>query len=168
MLATIGYERASLADFIATLQLVGTEMLVDVRERAQSRRPGFSKSVLSQSLSEAGIGYVHLRQLGDPADGRAAARAGQMDLFRSIFSKVMGGVEASKALEQIEQLTSSSRICLMCFERDHNDCHRKIVAEALEKRLGVKAVHLGVKLGAANGIEERRVLHPYQGSAASI
>jgi uncharacterized protein (DUF488 family) len=168
MLATIGYERATLPDFIATLRLAGTDILVDIRERAQSRRPGFSKSVLSQALSEAGIGYVHFRELGDPADGRAAARSGNLDLFRSIFGNVMQTDAALNALLQIEQLTASSRVCLLCFERDHKECHRKIVAEALEGRLGVKALHLGVKLGAANVGGKRRVLHSDQGATASI
>lgn len=168
MLATIGYERATLPEFLATLRLANTYVLVDIRDRAQSRRPGFSKSALSQALSDVGIRYVHLRELGDPADGRAAARSGQIDLFRSIFAKVMASPAASEALGKIQQLTSSGSVCLMCFERDHKECHRKIVAEALEERLGVKATHLGVRLGAANGGGKRRVLHSDQSSAASV
>ncbi|MBN2974377.1 DUF488 domain-containing protein [Roseomonas aeriglobus] len=58
MLATIGYERSTLPDFIATLRLAGTTVLVDIRDRAQSRRPGFSKTSLSEALSEAGILYA--------------------------------------------------------------------------------------------------------------
>jgi uncharacterized protein (DUF488 family) len=166
MLATIGYERSTLADFIATLRLARTDVLVDIRERAQSRRPGFSKSALSQALSEAGIKYLHLRELGDPAEGRAAARSGQVELFRSIFGEVMKTDAAVEALGKIENLTLSGRVCLMCFERDHKECHRKIVADALETRLGVRAAHLGVKLGAADDSRKRRVLHSDQGSAA--
>ncbi len=168
MLATIGYERASLPDFIATLRLSGISVLVDIRERAQSRRQGFSKTALSHALSEAGIRYIHFRELGDPADGRAAARSGNLDLFRSIFGKVMQTDAALDALLKIEQLTASNHICLLCFERDHKECHRKIVAEALEERLGVKALHLGVKLGAANACSKRRMLHSDQSAAASI
>jgi uncharacterized protein (DUF488 family) len=73
-LFTIGYEGASLSDFIVTLQNSGVERLLDVREVAQSRRPGFSKTALSTALAEADIGYTHLRQLGDPKAGRDAAR----------------------------------------------------------------------------------------------
>lgn len=168
MLATIGYEKATLPDFIATLRLARTTLLIDIRERAQSRRAGFSKSTLSQALEQAGIGYLHLRELGDPAEGRAAARSGKMDVFKAIFDEVMAGPAASAALSDIEQLTSGNQVCLMCFERDHNGCHRKIVAEALERRLGVRARHLGVKLGAANGSDKRRVLHLDQGAAAPV
>ncbi|MBN2974376.1 DUF488 domain-containing protein [Roseomonas aeriglobus] len=105
---------------------------------------------------------MHLRQLGDPAEGRAAARSGQRQLFQEIFGEVMKTDAAADALDKIEQLTQSSSVCLMCFERDHHDCHRKIVAEALENRLGIKARHLGVSLGAANGGSKRRMLHSDQ------
>ncbi|WP_188053147.1 DUF488 family protein [Sphingosinithalassobacter sp. CS137] len=168
MLATIGYERSTLSDFIATLQLAGVELLVDVRERAQSRRPGFSKKSLAEALKSAGIEYLHLPQLGDPKSGREAARSGNMTLFLQIFNGVMKGTRAQEALGQLEKLAAEKHICLMCFERDQRECHRKIVAENLEIRLGVKATHWGVALGAGNGGADRRVLHIDQGAAASI
>ncbi|WP_443970127.1 DUF488 domain-containing protein [Sphingobium sp. CR28] len=129
MLATIGYERSTLPDFVATLMLAKIDTLIDVRERAQSRRPGFSKKALEQALLKAGIGYLHLPQLGDPKDGREAARAGNMQLFEEIFTAVINGEKAKEALNFLEELASEKDICLMCFERDQKQCHRKIVAE---------------------------------------
>lgn len=167
MLATIGYERSTLADFVATLRLVGTDILIDVRERAQSRRPGFSKSALSAALREVGIDYRHYPELGDPKVGREAARSGNMTLFYEIFSRQMSTQPAQIALKEIEKLLEENSVCLMCFERDHNECHRKIVSDTLETRLGLKAHHRGVAAGAAND-SGRRVPHSYQGSTASI
>ncbi|WP_300538631.1 DUF488 family protein [Sphingosinicella sp.] len=168
MLATIGYERATLADFIATLRLSKVQILVDVRERAQSRRPGFSKTSLSLALSEAGIEYLHFPELGDPKEGREAARAGKMSLFLKIYREAISKPEAKSALIEIEKLASEKAICLMCFERDQNECHRRIVAEKLETRLGVKAAHWGVIEGASNGGNYRRMLYPHKGAAAQI
>ncbi|MET0308840.1 MAG: DUF488 domain-containing protein [Sphingomonas sp.] len=168
MLATIGYERSTLADFVATLQLAKIDTLVDVRERAQSRRPGFSKKSLGAALQHAGIDYLHLPELGDPKAGREAARAGNVSLFLEIYNAVINGPKAQEALGQLELLASKKKVCLMCFERDQKDCHRKIVAEDLEKRLGIKATHWGVVTGAACGSRERRMLHTDQGAAASI
>ena len=75
-LATIGYEAATQDAVIDRLKAAGVEMLVDVRAVAASRRAGFSKTVLAASLAEAGIGYVHLRQLGTPSRAaRPPARA---------------------------------------------------------------------------------------------
>ena len=128
MISTIGYEKCTLEDFVATLQARQIDVLVDIRERAQSRRPGFSKTALSKAVSEVAIEYIHLRELGDPKAGREAARAGMFEKFRSIFSKVMASKSAQEALSTIELLARSKRICLMCYERDHRLCHRKMVA----------------------------------------
>lgn len=168
MLATIGYERATLADFIATLQRVNVDVLIDIRERAQSRRPGFSKKSLATALDEAGISYLHLPELGDPKEGRDAARAGNMTRFADVFRGVLATPSAQAAMRQIEGLATKRTVCLMCFERDQNDCHRKIVADSLEERLSVKARHLGVAAGAANDSDRRRVLHFNQSVASPL
>jgi len=168
MVATIGYERASLVDFIATLQLSGIEILVDIRDRAQSRRAGFSKSALSDALRSVGISYVHMRELGDPKEGRDAARRGDFDEFRAIFAGVLEKKEAIEALAKLEELASANEVCLMCFERDQTTCHRKIVADRLEGKLGHKSRHLGVREGAGKRAAVRRVHDTHQGAAASI
>ena len=66
VLATIGYEGAALADFIATLKAARVSLVLDIREAPISRRPGFSKRVLGAALEETGIAYLHLRGLGNP------------------------------------------------------------------------------------------------------
>lgn len=168
MLSTIGYERSNLADFVATLKLANVDTLVDVRERAQSRRPGFSKKALQAALVMAGIEYLHLPQLGDPKEGREAARAGKMSTFLEIYNDAINQPPAQEALNYLEKLASKKKICLMCFERDQKDCHRKIVADKLEVRLNTKAAHWGVVMGAADGSRERRMLYTDQGTAAPL
>ena len=69
---TIGYEGATQADVIARLKAAGVRTLVDVRAVAASRRAGFSKTILGESLKAAGIDYVHLRGLGTPKAGRVS------------------------------------------------------------------------------------------------
>ena len=76
---TIGYEGATQGEFLAALEAAGVKRIIDVRAVPNSRRPGFSKTPLRNALAEAGIDYVHLRALGTPADGRAAARAGRLE-----------------------------------------------------------------------------------------
>ena len=75
-LFTIGYEQATQAAVVAALREAGVEVLADVRYLPLSRRPGFSKNSLRAAVEEAGIEYRHLRDLGTPAEGRAAARRG--------------------------------------------------------------------------------------------
>lgn len=168
MLATIGYERAELADFIATLTLSRVETLVDIRDRAQSRRPGFSKSALSAALVAAGIEYIHVPALGDPKEGREAARKQDYDRFREIFNTVMDGDPAKKAIIEIASLAKIRNICLMCFERDQLQCHRKIVSDRLAEILKIKPVHLGVKIGAGRTAAEGRMRHRDKGPASPV
>ncbi|MDZ4322180.1 MAG: DUF488 domain-containing protein, partial [Phenylobacterium sp.] len=47
---TIGYEGATQAQVIDRLKAAGVDLLVDVRAVAASRRAGFSKTILGESL----------------------------------------------------------------------------------------------------------------------
>ena len=145
MLFTIGYEAASPEDFIATLKSVGIQVVADIRDRPQSRRPGFSKNKLSEMLAVSGIKYVHLKELGDPPEGREAARAGNFASFRRVFAGVMATPQAQAAMHELEGIAKTEAVCLLCYERDPLQCHRKIVSDALEGRVGCRATHLGVQ-----------------------
>src|SRR5690606_12292952 len=94
---TIGYEGATMGEFVAALQAAGVERVIDVRAVANSRRPGFSTTPLKNALAEAGIGYVHLRALGTPAAGREAARAGRKAELERIYA---GQLESPQAMAE--------------------------------------------------------------------
>lgn len=144
VIATIGYEGTTLEAFIRALRRAGVDHLVDVRAVALSRKQGFSKSQLAAALAASGIEYTHLRGLGDPKDGRLAARAGDYREFERIFSRHMKTAAAREDLETAVDLVSPGRACLMCFEADHSTCHRRIVAESLAKVTGLKVMPLQV------------------------
>src|SRR5216684_4644536 len=74
VLYSIGYEKARLADVVATLAASGVATLIDVRDRPISRRPGFSKHQLAAAVEAAGIRYLHLQALGTPPEGREAGK----------------------------------------------------------------------------------------------
>ena len=140
---TIGYESASVQGFLDTLRSAGVELLVDVRAVASSRRPGFAKTRLAANLAEVGIDYVHLRALGTPADGRAAARAGRHDEMKAIFLEHLATPVAQEGLAQLEALVRSKRsLVLLCFEHDPAHCHRSLVATALAARMPVRVKDL--------------------------
>lgn len=145
LLATIGYEGAAWPDFVSTLMAAGIRRVIDVREVAQSRRAGFSKSALRNALAEVEIDYHHLRQLGDPKHGREAARAGKFDLFQTIFSAHMDLLESREALSEAVLLATERTSALICFERDPKHCHRTIVAERMIALSSLTITHLGVQ-----------------------
>lgn len=141
-LATIGYEAATQADVIGRLKAAGVETVVDVRAIAASRRAGFSKTILAASLADAGIGYVHLRQLGTPKPGREAARKGRIGEMRAIFEDHLAEPAAQLELQAAEELAGSRKIALLCFEADHEGCHRSVLAERICGHLGCAVEHL--------------------------
>ena len=142
-LATIGYEDATVQGFLETLEGAGVDVLVDVRAVASSRRPGFSKTKLAENVGSRGIAYLHLRALGTPADGRAAARAGRHSEMQAIFAEQLRTPGAQQELETLAELVRQGRrACLLCFEADPAHCHRSMVADALADLVPVEVTHL--------------------------
>jgi uncharacterized protein (DUF488 family) len=140
---TIGYEIATVPRFIDTLAAAGVELVADVRAVASSRRPGFAKTRLTEHLAEAGIGYLHLRGLGTPAEGRAAGRAGEHDELRRIFLEHLDTPGAHHDMDRLVELVSEGRrVCLLCLEANPEHCHRTLVADALGERVPIEVVHL--------------------------
>jgi uncharacterized protein (DUF488 family) len=130
-LFTIGYEKAGFVAFIATLRRAGIATVIDVRDLPLSRRAGFSKRQLAAGLAEAGIGYLHLRPLGTPAEGREANRRRQWPLFWEIVEQRLALPEAAEALAQAAEVAAAGPSCLLCYEADACLCHRRRVGELL-------------------------------------
>lgn len=139
---TIGYEGATQAEVIGRLKAAGVETLVDVRAVAASRRAGFSKTILSESLKAAGIDYVHLRGLGTPKAGRDAARKGHVAEMRAVFAAHLVEPQAQAEYERLKSLAGERRVALLCFEADHAGCHRAVLAERLADEAGASVVNL--------------------------
>jgi len=127
---TIGYEGATVAEFVAALRQAGVQRIIDVRALPLSRRPGFSKTPLRGALAEAGIDYVHLKALGTPADGRAAARAGRHADMARIYAGQLELPEAMVQSAQMLALAEEVPSALLCFERQPEHCHRSLLLDA--------------------------------------
>ena len=124
---TIGYEGATVGEFLAALKAAGVKRVIDVRAVPNSRRPGFSKTPLRNALAEAGIDYVHLRALGTPAEGRAAARAGRDDELKRIYAGQLELPEAMAQAGEMLALADEKPSALLCYERDPAHCHRTLL-----------------------------------------
>ncbi len=136
--ATIGYEGATLDAVIDRLRGAGVEVLADVRAVAASRRAGFSKTVLRESLAAAGIDYVHFRDLGTPKAGRDAARKGRVAEMRAIYADQLATPEAEAAFARLAALCRARRVALLCFEAAAEGCHRRALTERLGPLLGAE------------------------------
>ena len=127
---TIGYEATTMAEFISALKSAGVEQLIDVRALPLSRRPGFSKNILAASLKAEGIGYVHLKALGTPKEGRDAAKKGDRATLERVYDIQLGLPEAQADAARMRALAEEKPSALLCFERDPASCHRSLLLEA--------------------------------------
>jgi len=146
-LFTIGYEQARSDAVIGELKRAKVGIVVDTRAVAASRRPGFSKRQLAAGLDEAGIGYLHLQKLGTPKEGRDAAHSGHLDKMFKIYERHIKTPEAREQLDELTAIVKSGRpVCLLCYERDVAQCHRRRIAELICERTGVDVKHLAAPL----------------------
>jgi len=129
----IGYEGADLARFIKVLQDYDIELIVDVRFTPISRKKGFSKTALAQALARQGILYVHIRELGCPKQIRMRyQRTGDFSSYVHAYrNRVLDS--AASGVADLASRAERSRVCLLCFEKDHDSCHRSVVAEKVRE-----------------------------------
>lgn len=126
-LLSIGYEGRSLIEIVNLLLEHEVDVLVDVRLNAVSRKPGLSKTALSDALTSAGIEYLHERELGNPRDNRDEFRQGRKAARNRYLRRLSNG--GLSAFSNTVDLAQTKRVALFCYERTHLECHRSCIAE---------------------------------------
>ncbi len=143
-LLTSGYSGCDPESFVAKLRQHGVEVVVDVRQNPISRKKGFSRAKLSEFLGNHDIEYVHEGKLGVPPRLRQQLKEGSRPLssyfvhFREYLD------QCGSELDRVYELATRKRCCLICLELLAKDCHRSVVAEAVEGRNGhkLRVVHI--------------------------
>lgn len=127
---SVGYEGRSVTELIEVLQAQDVSVLVDIRLTPISRKPGLSKTALGRALREAGIEYLHQPALGNPKSNRDNYRAGEPTAL-ALYQQVLLSGSGKSALRHVTELFDGGTVALLCFERDHDACHRHQVVEEL-------------------------------------
>ena len=138
MIVSTGYEGRSIEDFVRAMKRNRVELVVDVRLNAVSRKRGFSKTALTEALATEGIGYRHEAELGNPPENRDAFRAGwpaARDRYRRHLEN-----GAAPYVQAIVDLAAHTRIALLCFEREHTECHRSCITDKIKGEYSAVAV----------------------------
>jgi uncharacterized protein (DUF488 family) len=131
---TVGYSGCDIDGFVHRLSSAGVACLIDIRYNAVSMyKPAFSRKNLETSLNEAGIEYLHMPDLGVPSDirGLATISGRRDDIWDWYEANVLPQYSAN--LHWFFNSTNHP-IALMCVEKDPEDCHRHLLADALERR----------------------------------
>lgn len=138
---TIGYEGIDINGFLSLLREHDVETVVDVRELPLSRKAGFSKNALANTLNISGMEYIHLSDLGCPKPIRNRYRDdGNWMRYKESFLKHLDS--QGEALADLAAAAAISNCALVCFEADYNLCHRSMVADAVKQLSGVRIVHI--------------------------
>ncbi len=132
---TIGYEGQSFENYLNRLIKNNVKVLCDVRKNPLSRKYGFSKTTLSETLKKLGIEYIHIPELGIVSDKRQELKT------QSDYNRLFDDYEKTTlrdnedALDKLVAIFQKhKRIAITCFEADHCMCHRGRVAKAISNR----------------------------------
>ena len=138
---TLGHGARPAEELLECLVAARVGTLVDVRRFPMSRRhPQFNGEALEASVADAGIGYVHVEELG----GRRSGEQGE-ERFACIetpaFRSYAARMGTSRWQEALAMALEHERPCFLCAETPWWRCHRRLIAELLFAR-GHEVVHI--------------------------
>ncbi len=142
-LHTIGFTKKTAEEFFNCLQKAGVRRIIDIRLNNTSQIAGFAKSRdLKYFLHAiAGIDYVHIPDFAPTQDiiDNYKKRKGSWIEFESKFKDLM----ANRKIDEIAVNVLRDNDCLLCSEHTPEYCHRRLVAEYFQEKLGkIKIIHL--------------------------
>jgi uncharacterized protein (DUF488 family) len=141
---TIGFTKKPARQFFEALKGSGAKRVVDVRLNNVSQLAGFAKrDDLQFFLKEVcGIEYVHLPELAptqEMLDEYKKLKGAWTDYERRFLDLL-----AQRRIENSIPKEIVSEGCLLCSEDKPHQCHRRLVAEYLQRSWGdITIAHLG-------------------------
>jgi uncharacterized protein (DUF488 family) len=144
-LFTIGHSNQPLERLLALLMQHGIKLLVDIRRFPSSKKfPHFNQNNLKTALTEAGIDYIWLEELGGRRRGPAAERSLNIGLqnqgFRN-YADYMLTAEFRQGIDKLLAIAACHRAAIMCAEALFWRCHRRLVSDYLVAN-GVPVHHI--------------------------
>lgn len=154
-LYTIGGYGHTEDSFIKALKSNDIDLFVDVRQRRGMRGSTYAflnARKLEENLTQAGISYLHFKDLAPTnevrsfqksADSASKSSKRERDKLSPAFieaykKEILSDKERKEILSRISQ---HSRVCFFCVEKGHEACHRSVLTDWLEPIAGT-AMHI--------------------------
>ena len=137
---TIGHGRTDLQVFIRTLLRYKVNCIVDVRSTPYSRYSAqYNKEVFFTELAKCGISYKWLGNSlgGRPNDDSAYDENGIVDYEKLVKTELFLG-----GLKELEEMSLTNNIAIMCSEQDPIKCHRFLAISRELARREYRIVHI--------------------------
>jgi uncharacterized protein (DUF488 family) len=143
---TIGHSTRPITEFLALLEQVSVDMLVDVRSIPRSRtNPQYNADALPETLSVAGMSYRHLPALGGLRHRKKGAAPSLNTFWRVAAFRNYADYAATEVfrtgLNELRALSGDNCCAIMCAEAVWWRCHRRIIADYLLTQ-GVPVMHI--------------------------
>ncbi|MGD2109561.1 MAG: DUF488 domain-containing protein [Phycisphaerae bacterium] len=131
---TIGFSKKGAAAFFGKLEDAGVRCVIDVRLRNMSHLAGFTKrDDLRFFLRRIGnTNYVHVPELAPTAALLDDYQKGKIDwpTYERRFNEII----AERRIENLVTPEQLQDACLLCSEAEPAKCHRRLVAEYLQRQ----------------------------------
>jgi len=154
--ATIGVYGFDAPSFLGALRRAEAGLVLDVRQRRGVRGSEYAwanSRRLQVALQEAAIDYEHHRELAPTTEMRQLqyreddrlgvgkrSRAELAKEYRERYTaEILDRVDLARIVESLPRDRTS---VLMCVERDPRACHRSLIAQRMQRELGISPVHL--------------------------
>ena len=135
-LFTIGFTKKSAREFFELLSQANIKQIIDTRLNNKSQLAGFTKrSDLEYFLKKIGnIDYIHILDFAPTKEilDEYKKKKSSWEDYEKKFIQLMNE-------RQIEKKIAPDRLdrgCLLCSEAKPHNCHRRLVAEYLNQKLG--------------------------------
>ncbi len=134
---TIGFTKKSAREFFESICTKDIQLLIDIRLNNTSQLSGFSKGNDLEYFLEkiCSVKYQHDLLFSPTKAILDDFKSGKIDWlqYEKYFTTLMQ--ERNAISHFIERYSTYQTICLLCSERTAKLCHRRLVAEMLEKSL---------------------------------
>lgn len=135
-LFTIGFTQKTAEKFFTSLQRAGVKRMIDTRLNNVSQLAGFAKKDDLRYFLRAicGIEYEHMADLA-PTQAMLddyKKRKGDWQTYEEQFLQLI----QSRRIEELISREKLDHACLLCSEDRPNHCHRRLVAEYLQRAVG--------------------------------
>ncbi len=135
ILFTIGFTKKTAREFFESLTKVGVKKLIDIRLNNKSQLAGFSKREDLEYFVKTicGASYHHMPNLAPTQEILDAFKKlhGTWAEYEQSFKSLL---RERCAIEKLERSFFEEPCCLLCSEATPEHCHRRLVAEEIQRR----------------------------------
>jgi uncharacterized protein (DUF488 family) len=134
-LFTLGFTKKTARQFFETLRTAGVKKLIDIRLNNTSQLAGFTKKEDLEYFVQTicGASYHHMPNLAPTQEILDALKkhSGTWAEYEQSFISLL---RARGAIEKLERSFFEEPCCLLCSEATPEHCHRRLVAEEIQRR----------------------------------